>query len=87
MIKSLSFALALAAALAAASPILAQDTHRPAPEAEDVTRYTFTDQHVPGATTGPWVDRLQGRRVIPTRTLIQPRLHFRPELLKSVERL
>jgi hypothetical protein len=54
---------------------------------EPVTHYTFGDELVPGDLVRPEGEILQARRRHGRGTLIRPRWHFVPELMKSVERL
>ncbi len=74
--------LALALVLTTVTPALAsaQDDSR-------VTEYTFDDDLVGGSIQSPdmerFVSRIRGRR----STLIQPRTHYIPEMLRSVETL
>lgn len=72
-------ALALFGALAA--PAAAQDR----PEAETI--YDFNDHDVEGGWRSPMGVRLVVREGLGRTSLIQPRGHYVPELLKSVESL
>lgn len=58
---------------------------RPAPP--DMTAYEFEDEMVTGDTLGPDVEVLTARRHGERQSLIEPRLHYVPEILKSVEAL
>jgi len=62
-----------------AAPAAAQD--------DDVTEHTFDDaSEVEGGRQTAWGERLNVRDLrIPRRSLIRPRTHFIPELMKSVE--
>ena len=83
-----TLAAALAVTLTAATLLtgtaLAQDTRTRA-DATQVTEYRFDDHAVGGGTRGPDGDSIRSR--LPTRrdTLIQPRIHYVNEMLKSVE--
>jgi len=53
---------------------------------DDVIEHTFTDAtDVEGGRDTAWGDRLRARLPLPRRSLVRPRTHFVPELLKSVE--
>jgi hypothetical protein len=75
---------AFALALALGGTAAAQD--RGAATAPD-TEFTFEDDEVLGGTVGPEESRVQLRGRGPRHSLVRPRLHFVPEMLKSVETL
>lgn len=80
-----SIAIAAALLLLTAASAAAQDR---AAADQAITEHTFEDpDQVEGATTGPHGINVGIRRAYFVGTLIQPRAHFRPELLKSVEDL
>ena len=84
MKKTLAVLTLIASLVPAAA--LAQDDRRST--VDPVTEYTFTDgDRVPGTRQSPWDEiwssRLRGRR----DTLVRPRPHYIPEMLKSVENL
>ena len=90
------FAAALALTLASGSLVaggaLAQAPDRagsPAPTNRDaqVTRYEFEDHAVDGTGQGPNMSGIQVLLHARRDTLIQPRVHYVNELLKSVETL
>ena len=67
-------------ALAFAAPAAAQNDNA------DVTEHTFDDaSEVEGGRSTASGIRVEGRIRIPRRSLIRPRTHFIPELMKSVE--
>lgn len=76
------FALTLALAGTAA----AQDRPAPANQAPDVN-YEFGDHDVDGGRYSARGDILVGRGRRSRNTLVRPRVHFVPEMLRSVERL
>jgi hypothetical protein len=84
ILASTALALALAAPVA-----LAQDRDRPARQ-EPVTTYgpgAFEPSHVEGTVHRPDDPAIRARRLLALDSLLRVRTHFRPELLKSVERL
>ena len=79
----LAITLSAALILALAVPAAAQDTR-----SGEVTTYDFLDADlVQGGRYEPDGDRVLGGTRHARRTLIHPRTHFVPEMLKSVERL
>lgn len=58
----------------------------PAAPGVEVVDFLDADQ-VTGELRGPWEELLRQRRLGARHTLIQPRAHFRAEVLKSVENL
>lgn len=75
--------LALTLALASLTPTLAF-----AQGDDTVTEYTFTDaDHVEGTLQSPLVDVISSRGRHARHTLIRPRAHYTPEMLRSVENL
>jgi hypothetical protein len=67
--------------LAFALPAAAQDDG-----AGEVIEHTFTDaEDVEGGRNTAEGDRIRARIRLPRRSLVRPRTHFVPELLKSVE--
>ena len=91
--KTLGLILAVASLaffiFATAATALAQDPssrRRHDSSAGQVTTYDFVDgSNVDGARPGPMETFLQGRRRRVRTSLIVPRPHFIPEMLKSVE--
>jgi len=79
-----TLALTLAGATLMTGTALAQDTRTRA-DATRVTEYRFDDHAVGGGTRGPDGDSI--RSILRSRrdTLIQPRVHYVNEMLKSVE--
>lgn len=79
---------ALTLMLALAATAGAQD--RPGRQADIApdTSFDFEDDLVEGGTLGPMGTRVDGngRRFV-HRSLVRPRVHFVPEMLKSVENL
>lgn len=66
--------------LAFAAPAAAQN------EGDDVTEHTFTDaDDVEGGRNTPYGELFRVRTRLPRRSLVRPRTHFIPELMKSVE--
>jgi len=84
MPKTLSIAAALGLTFALAAPAAAQD--RPDELAADVN-YDFEDDDVAGTYRSPLGEQLIVRTGAGHTSLIRPRAHFIPEMLKSVERL
>jgi hypothetical protein len=79
-------ALGIALTLSSPSAVaLAQDRPAPSP-APDVT-YDFGDHSVDGGRYTPDGELVFGRGGRGHATLVRPRVHFVPELLRSVERL
>ncbi|HJL18289.1 MAG TPA: hypothetical protein RMH99_21675 [Sandaracinaceae bacterium LLY-WYZ-13_1] len=74
---------ALALSLAFAGSAAAQDrgADRLAPD----TTFDFRDEHVEGGSVGPAGERLLHLDRGARESLVRPRLHFVPEMLKSVE--
>lgn len=75
---------ALALALALGGTAAAQD-RRDASAAAPDAEFTFDDDEVLGGTVGPGGDRIRHLHRGPRHSLVRPRLHFVPEMLKSVE--
>lgn len=82
--RALVIALLLTAPLAA--PAAAQDRPAPAPPTPD-TNYTFGDHDVEGGRFQHEGSLITWRQRGLRHSLVRPRVHFVPELLKSVERL
>lgn len=82
--RTLVTALFLSASLTTAAA--AQDRSAPATPAPDVS-YTFGDHDVDGGRYTQEGTLVETRGPALRRTLVRPRVHFVPELLKSVERL
>ncbi len=80
MRKTLSCLAALTFTLALAGPAAAQDRDL-APD----TEYNFEDHDVEGGYRSPLGESIIVREGMGRVTLVRPRLHFVPELLKSVE--
>ncbi|AKF08684.1 hypothetical protein [Sandaracinus amylolyticus] len=79
----LTIALSAALIAALAAPAAAQDTR-----SGEVTTYDFIDGDlVQGGRYEDELDRIFSVRGRARRTLIHPRTHFVPEMLKSVEHL
>ena len=81
--KTLLAALTLATTLVAPA-VLAQDHHD---EINSTTEYTFEEHHVDGGRYNPEETGINVRRRNRRYTLVQPRQHYIPEMLKSVENL
>jgi hypothetical protein len=81
--RTLVIALFLSVPLAATAA--AQD--RPAPAATPDASYTFDDHDVDGGRYEHGGSLITWRPQGDRRSLVRPRVHFVPELLKSVERL
>jgi hypothetical protein len=74
-------------ALGLTTAAFAQD-HRPNPNAGDTLFYDFQDgSRVGGEIRSPDGDLVTGARRHQHHTLVQPRPHYVPEMLKSVESL
>jgi len=84
MPKTLSIAAALGLTLALAAPAAAQD--RSDELAADVN-YDFEDHDIEGTYQSPMESLIHIRDRAGRTSLIRPRVHFVPEMLKSVERL
>jgi len=84
MPKTLSIAAAFGLTLALAAPAAAQD--RPDDLAPDVS-YDFEDENVEGTYDSPLGTLITSGGDRRHTSLIRPRVHFIPEMLKSVERL
>jgi len=80
--KTLGGLAALTLTLALAGPAAAQD-HEIAPD----TTFTFQDDVVEGGYDSPQGTLVSGHHRGPRQSLVRARVHFVPELLKSVERL
>ncbi|MFI5306114.1 MAG: hypothetical protein ACHQ53_02105 [Polyangiales bacterium] len=65
----------------------AEDPSSPDAERGDVNTYDFEDDLVLGDTVEPDAEVLYARRHGSRESLVRPRLHFIPELLKSGEDL
>ena len=74
----MTFVLGLAAVAAA------QDSER---EIRPDTEFTFDDDEVIGETDNPMGSLLQWRPRPQRVTLVRPRTHFVPEMLRSIERI
>lgn len=85
MPKTLSIAAALGLTLALAAPAAAQD--RGEREMAPDVNYDFDDDDVEGTYRSPLGESLVVRTGAGHTSLIRPRAHFVPEMLKSVERL
>ena len=81
--KTLSCLAALTFTLALAAPAAAQN-HR---EIDPEVSYEFEDHDVEGGYRSPLGESILVRQGMGRVSLVRPRLHFVPELLKSVERL
>ena len=73
---------ALTFTLALAGPVAAQDR-----DLEPDVSYDFEDHAVEGGYRSPLGESIVVRRGMGRVSLVRPRVHFVPELLKSVERL
>ncbi len=83
-----ALALTLAASILTTGGAFAQQPgggRQPAPD--EVTRFTFDDHRVDGGPTGPDGTMIRPRLRTRRDTLIQPRVHYVNEMLKSVETL
>ena len=80
MNKTMSTLAALTFTLALSSAAAAQDT---APD----TNYTFEDHVVDGGYDSPEGTVVPGRTRHQRASLVRPRLHFVPELLKTIENI
>lgn len=92
MKKTLAAALALALTFVMGASALAQEPggagqRPPANGGAPVTEYRFDDHAVSGGTQGPDVSGISVLRRTRRDTLIQPRVHYINEMLKSVETL
>lgn len=54
---------------------------------EEGYTYEFTDDPLGGSSSAALAARIQVRSQVARRTLIRPRLHFIPELYKSIEQI
>lgn len=81
--RTLVIALFLSVPLAATAA--AQD--RPAPSQAPDISYEFDEHGVDGGRYVPTGTRVLAGGITIHRSLVRPRVHFVPELLKSVERL
>ncbi len=79
-----ALALTLAGATLMTGTAVAQDTRTRA-ESTQITEYRFDDHAVGGGTHGPDGDSIRSRLRTRRDTLIQPRVHYVNEMLKSVE--
>jgi len=69
-------------------PTTNSDRQRPrTSDTEDGYTYTFSDDPLSGNSDAANAAVIRTRRAGTRRTLIRPRLHFVPELLKTVENL
>ncbi|MCC6873793.1 MAG: hypothetical protein IT378_05720 [Sandaracinaceae bacterium] len=84
MRRTITALFALGLTLGSSSLALA---HSDRNDATPDTSYTFDDHAVPGARVTPDDNIIPGRTRRFRETLVRPRVHFVPELLKSVERL
>jgi hypothetical protein len=82
-----ALALTLAGATLMAGTALAQETRATRTNRNEVTEFTFGDHAVGGGTRGPDGDSIHSRLRTRRDTLIQPRVHYVNEMLKSVETL
>jgi hypothetical protein len=82
--RTLVIALFLTVPLAATAA--AQDRPAPSAQAPDIS-YEFEDHGVDGGRYVPEGTRVLAGGTTVHRSLVRPRVHFVPELLKSVERL
>jgi len=82
---SAALALTLAGAMLMTGTALAQDTRSDRTHPDEITRFTFDDHAVGGGTHGPDGTTVHGARPRRRDTLIQPRIHYVNEMLKSVE--
>ena len=82
MRKLVTAVSALTLTLALAGTAAAQDRHaNPAPD----VAYTFDDDHVEGGLQGTDLERIRGTHRMRRESLVRARLHFVPEMVKSVE--
>jgi hypothetical protein len=79
-----SFVFALTLGLAGAGA--AQDRPAPNTPSPDVS-YEFGDHEVDGGRYSPDGSVIESRGRLRRSTLVRPRVHFVPELVRSVERL
>lgn len=87
-----ALALTLAASMLTTGGALAQQPgagreRAPTRSGSEVTTFTFGDHAVGGDTEGPNMSGINVRRRTRRDTLIQPRVHYVNEMLKSVETL
>lgn len=80
-----ALALTLAGATLMTGTALAQETRATRTNRNEVTEFTFGDHAVGGGTHGPDGTTVHGARARRRDTLIQPRVHYVNEMLKSVE--
>jgi hypothetical protein len=79
--------LAFSLVFALSATAFAQDPRPGAADLAPDVSYDFDDDFVEGGVDSPMGDLLVGRLRGHRTTLIRPRVHFVPELMKSVERL
>ena len=81
ILRAVTYALLVVSITAICGAAAAQDGYA----GQDVTRYKFDDDIVPGTLIRPDGTLVPGRRRGPSRSLIKVRAQFVPEMLLSVE--